>query len=74
LCHFRLVGVRGLRVVDASLMPDLISGNINAPVIMLVLHPDLAPRRTVSHGNRDAWLAVRRPRGRVGASAGGGMR
>jgi len=31
----RVFGVRGLRVVDASLMPDLTSGNINAPVIMM---------------------------------------
>jgi 4-pyridoxate dehydrogenase len=31
----RVFGVRGLRIVDASLMPDLTTGNINAPVIMI---------------------------------------
>jgi len=33
--EFRVKGVDNLRVVDASAMPDLISGNTNAPTIML---------------------------------------
>jgi 4-pyridoxate dehydrogenase len=33
--QLRVRGVDRLRVIDASVMPDLISGNINAPVMMI---------------------------------------
>jgi choline dehydrogenase-like flavoprotein len=33
--ELRVIGVDGLRVVDASVFPDLVGGNINAPVIMI---------------------------------------
>jgi choline dehydrogenase len=33
--HLRVKGVVGLRVVDASVMPEITSGNTNSPTLMI---------------------------------------
>jgi choline dehydrogenase len=33
--RLRVIGVGGLRVIDASVMPRITSGNTNAPVMMI---------------------------------------
>jgi choline dehydrogenase len=31
----RVHGIDALRIVDASIMPEIVSGNLNAPIIMM---------------------------------------
>ena len=31
----RVRGVKNLRIIDASILPQIVSGNLNAPVIMM---------------------------------------
>ncbi|XP_076181593.1 glucose dehydrogenase [FAD, quinone] [Ptiloglossa arizonensis] len=52
--ELRVYGVAGLRVIDASIMPTITNGNINAPVIMIgEKGADMIKKQWLSRRKRD---------------------
>ncbi|KAK9730783.1 GMC oxidoreductase [Popillia japonica] len=54
--RLQVYGIKGLRVIDASIMPEVVAAHTNAPTYMRVIDASIMPEVVAAHTNAPTYM------------------